>query len=145
MKDCLYRIATTEAGLTTGYFVARGLPAPDLVQFADYANRRPQSTGGQARQGYTNCSLFWNRLTDLQANLIKELIDTVETSDGSGNGTLYLTLPRADAPGSGITWIDVSGIVIMPTWEATQNGHGQTYENVQLSLNNVTVENEPAF
>lgn len=144
MKDCLYRIATSEAGLSTGYFVGRGLPMPDLVNFADFTNRRPQSTGGQARQGYTQMSLFWNRLDANQANTIKELIDTAETSGGSGNGTLYLTIPRTDAPGTGITWIDISGIVLMPGWESTQQGSGQTYENVQLQLNNCTVQNEPA-
>ena len=63
MKTCLYRLAPTLAGLETGYFVAYKLPEPDLVTFADYSTRRPQSTGGQARHGYNRASLFWNYLT----------------------------------------------------------------------------------
>lgn len=144
MKDCLYRIATTQAGLETGYFLAYDIPMPELVSFQPFTNRRPQSTGGQARQGYLFCTLLWSRLDAGQAYIIEALIEAAETTGGIGNGTLYLTLPRADASAGGVNWVDVSGIAVMPQWETEQQSHGQTYSNVQLRLNNVTVESEPS-
>lgn len=142
-KSCLYRIALTQAGLETGYFLALGLPPVDLVQFQPFANRKPQSLGGQARQGYISCSLFWSRLDAIQANILQGLITAAETSDGDGNGTLYLTLPRTDASAAGL-WIDVSGIAVMPEWVGVAQGNGLVYENVTLSFNNLTVEASPS-
>lgn len=142
MRECLYRIGTTEALLA--HFVARRIPPPDLVTFQEYTTRRAQSTGGQARQGYANCSVLWGSLTALQARALKKLIETAEASGGSGNGTLWLTIPQSDASHAGQGWVDVSGTAIMPDWEPAQDGHGQLYENVVLRLNNVTVENDPS-
>ena len=144
MKDCLYRIALSLAGLETGYFLALHLPPPELVSFQPFSTRRPQSTGGQARQGYKSCSIFWPRLDAQQAYIIQELIEAAETVSGSGNGTLYLTLPRTDASAGGVNWVDVSGVAIMPEWETEGQSNGVTYTNVQFRLNNVTVEAEPS-
>lgn len=144
MKDCYYRIATSQAGLETGYFVGRHLPTPDLVTFQPFSTRRPQSTGGQARQGYLSCSILWPRLDAGQAYIIQGLITAAEATGGSGNGTLYLTLPRADASAGGVNWVDVSGVAVMPQWETDQQTHGATYANVTLRLNNVVIESEPS-
>lgn len=144
MKTCLYRIASTLAGLETGYFLALGLPMPDLPLFADFSTRRPQSTGGQARHGYDRASLFWNYLDSQQAYIIRALIDILETANGVGNATVYLTLPRTDGTKPGIGWIDVSGLAIMPEWTPVQRGHGVLYENVTLNLNDCTVEADPS-
>lgn len=143
-KDCLYRISTTQAGLETGYLLAYDIPMPELVSFQPFTNRRPQSTGGQARQGYKFCTLLWSRLTAQQANIIEALIEAAEVAGGSGNGTIYLTLPRADASAGGQNWVDISGTAILPQFETEQQSHGVTYVNVQLKLNNVTIVAEPS-
>lgn len=142
--NCYYRVATTEVGLNTGYFVGRGLPPPDLVTFEPFSTRRPASQGGESRQGYKSCSILWNRLDALQANIIYELIATVEAASGEGNGTLWLTLPRVDGSAPGINWVDVSGIAQLPAFETEPQSDGWTYPNVILRLNNVTIENEPS-
>lgn len=141
-REFLYRIGLNEVGLA--HFVARGLPPADLATFQEYTSRRPQSTGGQARQGYANMSVLWDSLTALQAYTLRKLIDDAETTGGSGNGTLWLTVPQSDASSPGQGWVDVSGIAIMPDWEPVQDSHGTLYENVVLRLNNVTVENDPS-
>lgn len=143
-KDCYYRVATSEAGLDTGYFVARGLPPPDLVTFEPFSTRRPASQGGESRQGYRSCSVLWNRLDSLQATAIYTLIETAETTSGEGNGTLWMTLPRADASAPGVNWVDVSGIALLPNFETEPQSNGQTYPNVVLRLNDVTIQNEPS-
>lgn len=144
MKNCLYRIASTLAGLETGWFLAWKLPLPDLAQFSDYSTRRPQSTGGQARHGYNRATLFWNYLTSEQAYIIRDMIDTLETANGIGAATLYLTLPRTDGTKPGGGYIDVSGLALMPEWSPVRDGHGILFENVELVLNNVTVETDPS-
>ena len=143
-KPCFYRIALDEAGLATGYIVARGLPPPDLVTFEPFSTRRPASQGGESRQGYKSCSLLWNRLDSGQETVLYGLIAAAETTGGQGNGTLWMTLPRVDASAPGINWIDVSGIALLPNFETESQADGRTYTNIVLRLNNVTVQNEPS-
>ena len=144
MKTCLYRIAPTLAGLETGYFLAYGIPQPDITTFADYSIRRPQSTGGQARHGYNRVTLFWNNLDSEQVYIIREMIDTLETANGIGAATLYLTVPRTDGTKPGGGFVDVSGLVAMPEWTPVSRGNGLLFENVELMLNAVTVEADPS-
>lgn len=141
-KQCYYRIGSNEAGLT--YLLALHLPPPDLVQFTPFATRRPASQGGQSRQGYISCSILWNRMDSLQANTLYEIIAAIETTSGQGNATLWLTLPRADASAPGQNWVDVSGIVAMPGWETENQSNGRTYTNILMTVNDVTVQNEPS-
>ena len=143
-KQCYYRVATSEAGLDTGYFLARGLPPPDLVTFDSFSTRRPASQGGESRQGYRSCSVLWNRLDSLQASIIYDIIEAAETTGGEGNGTLWLTLPRTDGSAVGQNWVDVSGIALLPAFETEPQSNGRSYPNVVLRLNNVTVQNEPS-
>lgn len=145
MSKLFYRIATTQAGLEKGAnFFVRGISEPDLVTFSDHSERKPQSTGGEARQGYTQVSILWNELTAVGARAIKELIESAEVTPGQGQGTLWLTIPRTDAPVTGVSWVDLSGTVIMPQWEPRQRARGLVYENVVLRLNNCTVAATPS-
>lgn len=136
-----YRLATTEAGLATGanFFILQ-LPRPDLVTYADHAARFPAGRGGESRQGFESVSLLWNRLSASQAATLRRIITAAEVTGGPGNGTLYLTLPKANASSG---WIDVSGIALMPEW-VPEGGEAQGYGNVLLRLNAVTVENDPS-
>lgn len=141
MSEALfYRIATTQAALEKGAnFFVIGLPRPDLVTFADHSERVPQSQGGEARQGYINTSLLWLRLDSGQAGVLRGLIEAAE----AGAGLLYLTVPRTDAKHTGVSWVDVSGIPIMPNWESLQ-ASPWTYENVTLKLNAVVILATPS-
>jgi hypothetical protein len=140
--DHRYRLATTEAGLAKGanFFILR-LPRPDLVTYADHATRFPAGRGGESRQGFESVSVLWNRLSASQAATLRRIIEAAEVTGGQGNGTLYLTLPKANAGGE--YWIDVSGIALMPEW-TPEGGEAQGYVNVLLRLNAVTVENDPS-
>ena len=135
------RIATTEAGLATGNFHVRGLPEPATIILVDHSVKQPQSTGGMARHGYHHASVIWERLTGTQANAIRALIETAEATYGQGNGTLWLTLPRTTGEESGLDLVDISGKAHMPDLQPATVG---LYTGVTLTINNVTVENEPS-
>jgi hypothetical protein len=140
--DHRYRLSLSEAGLSTGsnFFILQ-LPRPDLVTYADHAARFPAGRGGESRQGFESVSLLWNRLSASQAATLRRFIEAAEATGGQGNGTLYLTLPKANAGGQ--YWIDVSGVALMPEW-TPEGSEAQGYANVLLRLNAVTVENEPS-
>lgn len=136
-----FRLATSEAGLTN--FFILGLPRPQLAQFSDHSARRPQDQGGVARLGYNVASLLFVRLSLRQARAIDALILAAEATGGSGNGTLYLTLPKTLASN---VWIDVSGIAERPDWAnlVDPDSDGRSYANVELRLNNATIVNDPS-
>lgn len=137
-----YRLALTLAGLATGanFFILQ-LPRPDLVTYADHSARFPAGRGGESRQGFDNLSILWNRLSASQAATVERYIRAAEVIGGQGNGTLYLTLPKANAGGT--VWIDVSGVALMPEW-TPEGSEAGAYGNVLLRLNAVTVEAEPS-
>jgi hypothetical protein len=146
MHNPLYfRIATTKNGLENGAnFFVRDIPPPSDIQFRDHTQTQDVAQGGQSRHGYINAEVSWRRLKSSQATVIRDLVKTVETNDGHGNGTIYLTIPRPDAEHGGLNWIDISGIVRMPEWRATQNGYGIVYDNVTLRVSNITIESTPS-
>ena len=127
-----FRIATTQAGLTSGYFVTLGIRQPDLVTTRDHSVVKAQSTGGEKQQGYEVIELFWETLLTYQAATIRT---KVEAAVATAAGLLYLTVPASDArtPGRN-TWLDWEGKPSMPTF----NPDGKTgiYKNVVLRINN---------
>lgn len=139
-----YRIATSLAGLETGWFVARQIPEPQTPFFQPFSVRVPQGLGGEGRHGYLVGFLSWDGLIREQASAIQGLVAATEAVLGIGNGILYLTLPRVDASSAGIAWIDISGKVKMPEWRIEAWSQGMKYQPVTLSFNNITVENEPS-
>lgn len=143
-RKSYYRIAASLAGLSSGWFIALGLPEPQTPFYQPFSVRVPQGFGGEGRHGYDNAFLLWENLTRSQANVLERLIAAAEVTAGVGNATLYLTLPRVDASSSGQAWVDISGRVRMPEWRAGPWSLGMIYEPVSLNFNNVTVENEPS-
>lgn len=140
----LYRISTSLAGLATGWFIALGLPEPQIPFFQPYSVRTPQGLGGEGRHGYNNAFITWDELTREQAQVIQSLVSVVEITLGVGNAVLYLTMPRVDASSDGQAWVDISGKVKMPEWRSEAWTQGIIYQPVTLGFNNVTVENEPS-
>ena len=142
MSNLYYRIGPLEATLLP--FFARGLPAPTQAIYRNHTTRSPQGGGGEGRHGYNQAEILWDILTADQANIIEDLITTVEATAGQGNATLWLTLPQTDAEPGGASWIDISGIAIMPQWNPAPQSNGLLYENVILRLNNCTEQNIPS-
>jgi hypothetical protein len=136
-----FRIATSEAGLPDGHFFTRNLPEPLPPILTDYSVKSPQSTGGKSRQGYAKASVIWAIFTQSQANTLRRLVEAAEATGGEGNGTLWLTVPRTTGDSSGVDWVDISGIADMPDLQPEAVG---LYSNVTLTLNDVTIENEPS-
>jgi hypothetical protein len=132
-------MALTEAGLAKGFLQSLGIPQPSNTYKA-YSSQLPQSTGGQKRTGYKNASWQWLLLTPTQANEICELVESAL----SGDGVLYVTLPRANGENAGMDWIDAYGIPIYPEIVPIQEtgANGRVIQSLTLRINNLTVVNE---
>ena len=138
----LYRIALTEAGLETGFLFSLGIPRPSSG-FKDYATQLAQGNGGQKRVGYKNDVWPWagqNSLTPTQAS---EICSVVEAAL-SGDGVIYVTLPRANGQNAGQDWIDAYGVPSYPEIVTIQeaNVNGRVLQSVTMRINNITVVNE---
>jgi hypothetical protein len=139
-----WRIATTEAGLASNWFIGLGLPEPTQVEYNDHTTKNPQSEGGVAKHGYHNVKLLWTKLSPSQAWQIRSLVDS---AIAGATGTLFMTTTRLDGSNPGVDWIDISGRPDMSqiTPEAPIIGaSGYSHNNITLTLNNVTVINDPA-
>ena len=137
-----WRIATTEAGLASGYFFAMGLEVPTNAPYHDYSTRVGQSTGGQARHGYKNVRCYWERLDRREARMLREAVQ----AGLDLTGTIFLTIDRANGSGDTFDWIDVSGKPHMPDFDPSRFGGATNimHENVELFVNNLTIINDPA-
>lgn len=129
-----WRISTTST-LTRRNFFAVGLPIPQTPIYKNYSTLLPQGQGGQTRQGYKNVSILWAEMTRLQGFILKGLIETVLTA-----GTpLYMSVDFNDGTYLENAFYDVSGTPAPVVLEPTANSRGVIYQNVTLTLNNVTV------
>lgn len=138
-----YRIATTQAGLTRGYFFILRIPPPTSCEYLDHSVRFSQSQGGIARHGYQKATLFWEQLTTGQAfKLRKRIQDAL-----ADTGYLYMTLNRSNGTGFDADWVDVRGIPQMPKFIADGRIAGSTgisIYNTEFILNNIVVLTAPA-
>ena len=137
----LYRMALTENGLETGFLQAIGIPKPSNT-YKGYTTQLPQSTGGQKRLGYKNDTWQWVSLTPTQANEICSLVESAL----SGNGVIYITMPRANGENAGMDWIDAYGIPVYPEIVPIQEpkANGLVLQSLILKINNITIVNEPS-
>lgn len=132
-----WRISTTLLGLSNGFFIGLKLPPPDLPDFRPYSQLVPQSQGGQSEQGYISEVVFWDFMDYSQLSTLTRIVEAAT------NSTLWMTIDRAH--GYGLNhFIDVSGIVRPLTFEPVSRGRGVIYANVSLTLNNITIINDPA-
>lgn len=132
-----WRISTTLAGLSSGFFIGLKLPPPDLPDFKPYSQLVPQSQGGLAEQGYISETVFWDFMDYSQLTTLTRIVEAAT------NSTLWMTIDRAH--GYGLNhFIDVSGIIQPLTFEPVSKGRGVIYANVSLTLNNITIINDPA-
>lgn len=139
-----FRMAATSAALPESMFFRKGLPVPKLARYQGYSVRKAQSLGGMARQGHAFTVMLWERLDGNQAAVIVQMIEAAEsTGGGVGRGVIYQTLPKTSGGASGV-WIDVHGYAIMPEFVPDPDSDGKSFSNVELRLNNVTIDNEPS-
>lgn len=132
-----WRIATSLNGLARGYFIALGLPPPDLPDFGPYSQLVPQSQGGLAEQGYINETILWDVMDYSQLTTLTRIVEAAT------NSTLWMTVDKAH--GYGVNhFIDVSGIIQPLTFEPISKARGVMYANVKLTLNAITVINDPS-
>lgn len=132
-----WRISTTLLGLSNGFFIGLKLPPPDLPDFRPYSQLVPQSQGAQSEQGYISEVVFWDFMDYSQLSTLTRIVEAAT------NSTLWMTIDRAH--GYGLNhFIDVSGIVRPLTFEPVSRGRGVIYANVSLTLNNITIINDPA-
>lgn len=138
-----YRIALTEAGLSSGALMARGIPIPTVAPYKDHSVIVEKGDGSNREYGYKTVELMWDRLTAAQGRILYALVESAR----GGSGLLYLTIDRADGNAPGQDWIDVYGRPgrLVLTGEAPLNRHGySTHRNVSLNVNNLTVVNDPS-
>lgn len=138
-----FRVATTEAGLAKGVFWVIGLPIPSVAPYRDHSVIVGKSDGSNQEYGFKNATIMWDKLTYLEGRVIRDIVSAAR----SGSGILYLTVSRGDGTGSGDDWIDVSGrpgrLVLTGAAPLNRRGFG-TYDNPTLTVNNLTVVNDPS-
>lgn len=139
MNKYQYRIGLSQAGLVP--FVSYGIPTP-MVAYKDYSIKMPRSQGSVSKHGFKNAQLLFPSLTRDIGGVLYQLIE-------DAGDDLFLTINRYNGERIGYDWIDISGRPdlsdLAPTAPAYFWGIA-TYENVVLTLNNVTVITEaPVF
>jgi len=137
-----FHLALSEAGLAQGWYYALGLPEPTLMTLTDHSATSVQAQGGQARHGYRRAVILWSEMLQGEAAILRRLILATEATYGIGNGVLWATVPRTTADSPGQDWVDVYGIAMMPEFGPMEGG--AKYQNVQLELNNITIDNDPS-
>jgi len=140
---CKFRIATTQSGLSRGYFFLLRIPPPSLSEYKDHSVRFSQSLGGVSLQGYKKSTLVWDQLAPFQAVILRKKVEEAL----SGSGFLYMTINRSNGTKSGFDWIDVRGIPHLPDFRPDGRIAGSSsvsIMNTELILNNITIIADPS-
>jgi len=141
--DYKWRIATTEAGLPNGSMVARGIGVPLQPEPVDHSVKRSRSAGGVGHYGYRRYRLLWRNQDETQAQALRRLVGTVRLS----KLPLYLTAVWWDETDPVARWVDLRGepdLEDMAIGPPVSGWGIWTYATVVLTLNNVTIVNDPA-
>lgn len=132
-----WRISLTST-LSKGYFRDLGIPRPTEPTFLDYSAVVPQSQGGEAKQGYQNITLIWDRMSRNQLYQL-ELFRANAIA-----GLLYFTIEKANGDSPGLDWIDVSGVPGIIVYSNEPKSRGNIKTGVQWKINALTILNDPA-
>lgn len=137
MNENKWRIGLTEGLLR--YFFVLYLPVPTEFEFTRSAERIPYSQGKVSLAGYKSFSMTWDIVPSMTFNFFDRLI-TEATNDYSS--LVFATVDRGTRD-----WIDVKGYVEPMLYErrTTPRGiRGVGINNLTLTVNNLTVINDPA-
>lgn len=136
-------MALTEAGLARGLLWNKEIPIPSIAPYRDHTVIVGKSDGSNQEYGFRNITFSWDRLTALQGFYIRKIVNAARI----GTGILYLTIDRDDATRPGYDWIDVSGrpgrLVLTKSGPRQRSGI-DTFDNVTLTVNNLTIVNSPS-
>jgi hypothetical protein len=138
MSNFYYRLAFTESGLGKGYLFSRGLPPPSTVTFKDFSGEYSQSDGGKVQHGYLSVVLMWNVLTYTQSYQLRKY---------TNSSVLYATIDRNNGTKPGRDWVDVRGVPLPMNIERDRGiagSIGGATINVTLTINNLTIVNDPS-
>lgn len=146
MTTLLYnwRLAETRALLPANTFPLIGLPP--IIQYfpKDYAVKSQSAGGRVGRNGFSSYQLLWTRMDDLQ----KSMLIRIYTSAMNGDGLMRLTGLWHDTSNPVTRWVDLEGYPdlgdLTPNPPAFHYGI-QVYSTIQLTLNNITLFNDPAI
>lgn len=143
--DTLWRLSVSEAGLARGYLFLRDIPPPSTSVYKTFSGEFSQSDGGFRQMGYTNVVMRWKYLTSAHAHRLTRYVEV----SLAGSGILYATIAKNNATSVGRDYIDIRGIPrpmnIEEEGEIAGSGLLVVYQNVQLSINNIVVINDPAL
>lgn len=136
------RLATTLSGLSKGYVrTSWNLPDPVLPIYNESTIRANRADGGQGLRGQRSVVLVWNDLGPIDAWTLRKIVNDAIDVDGTFYATVNLNWVVAGAPNH---WIDVNGIVILPTSQLADNTEGAIQSQFTLTINRVVVVNDPA-
>ncbi len=138
-KWLLYWRLSATSTLTRRNLFALGLPPVNLGDYKTYSELVPQSQGGQARQGYINTRMLWDEMDFLQLKILNGIVEAAITA-----GSIYATVPKDNGTGLVNAFIDLHGTPLPLTWEPVSNGRGVVYSNIELTINNITVDSDPS-
>lgn len=138
-KWLLYWRLSATSTLTRKHFFALGLPPVNTPDYKPFSQLVPQSQGGQARQGYINIKMLWDSLDFFQLRTLNRIVEAAITA-----GTIYATVDKADATGFINSFVDISGVPSPLEFQPIANARGVVYQNVILTINNVTVTSDPS-
>lgn len=142
-KDFLnFRIALTLLGLSKGFLFLRKIALPATATFKGFSQSVPQSEGGAVQHGFRNVTVSWVNVDPRTTYYIKKYVDDAL----AGTKRLYLTVPYNDGTKPARRFIDISGRPhpIDAAEGGVIDGGGMFFEGLQLFLNDVTIENDPA-
>ncbi len=132
-----WRLSATST-LARKNLYAQGLPPVSLGDYKTYSELVPQSQGGQARQGYINSRLLWDALDFRQLKTLTTLVEAAITA-----GTIYATVPKDDGTGLN-AFVDLHGVPLPLEYQVVSDARGVVYQNVTLTINNITVDTDPS-
>lgn len=135
-----FRIATTQTGLTTGYFFVHKIPPPATAVFKGFTEQINQSQG-QVQHGYMNVEITWTNVTNIGVYNIKRMVDAILPT----TRILYLTVPYNDGTKPGERFIDVYGVPLPVDPQPLPLAPiGSGFQTLTLRVNALTVLNDPA-
>jgi hypothetical protein len=134
-----WRISDTAALLAQRHFFALGLPVISMMDYKDYTQELPRSTGAISRQGYKNCTLLWDSMDFVQLKTLNKIVTASVTS-----GIIYATIDRSFGVKLLNDFIDISGVCHPLTFSPMTDSRGVIFQNVQLIITNITITADPS-
>ncbi len=136
-----WRMAASLGTLPTNFLSSHRLPKPTAIAYRSWTEQFDVGEGATAEHGYINVQIVWGVLERAQLATLKDIIAA------AGVNRLYMTIDKNYGDRGVEEWIDVSGYPRMSPPSPSVPVDRSTYsvfDSFTLTLNNVTVINDPA-